>query len=141
MYSVRTLESVVAGVTASRRFYMRMVLVLAATGLGLAMLGIYGVIAYLVTTRTPEIGLRLALGAERAEVIRMVIGHGLRTAIVGIAVGVPAALMLTRVMTGLLYEVAPTDPMTFVAVAVLLVVTVLLPPRYPQRELLASIRS
>ena len=123
LYNVRTMESVIVRTTSSRRFYMRMVLVLAATGLGLAMLGIYGVIAYFVTARTPEIGLRLAMGAERGEVVRMVVGHGIRTALFGLALGVPAALMLTRVMTSLLYEVAPTDPMTFIAVAVLLVVT------------------
>jgi ABC-type antimicrobial peptide transport system permease subunit len=95
------------------------------------MLGIYGVIAYFVTARTPEIGLRLAMGAERGEVIRMVIGHGIRTALIGIAIGMPAALILTHVMTSLLYEIAPTDPMTFVAVAVLLVATSLVAAAIP----------
>jgi putative ABC transport system permease protein len=123
LYDVRTMESVVVNVTANRRFYMRLILVLAAAGLGLAMLGIYGVIAYFVTQRTPEIGLRLAMGAGRREVVRMVITHGLRTALIGVAIGVPAALMLTRVMTTLLLEIKPTDPATFVAVAVLLVAT------------------
>jgi putative ABC transport system permease protein len=131
LYDVRTMENIFVDLTASRRFYMRLVLVLAATGLGLAMLGIYGVIAYFVTVRTSEIGLRLAMGAERGEVTRMVIGHSIRTALIGIAIGVPAALMLTHVMTSLLYEVAPTDPMTFVAVAVLLVVTSLIAAAIP----------
>ena len=79
-------------------------IVLAATGLALAMLGLYGVIAYFVTQRTPEIGLRLAVGADRWEVVRMVIGQALRVASIGVAIGVPAAVMLTGVMTTLLYE-------------------------------------
>ncbi len=123
LYEVRTLEGVVVAVTATRRFYMRLVLVLAATGLALAMLGLYGVIAYFVAQRTPEIGMRLALGAGRPEVVRMVIGHALRVAIVGVVIGVPSALLLTRVMTSLLYETAPTDPATFAAVALLVLLT------------------
>jgi putative ABC transport system permease protein len=123
LYDVRTMESVVVTVTAARRFYMRLVQVLAGTGLALAMLGIYGVIAYFVTQRTPDIGVRLAMGAGRREVVRMVIGQGVRMALIGIVVGVPAALMLTRVMTNLLYGIEPTDPATFAAVATLLVVT------------------
>jgi putative ABC transport system permease protein len=123
LYDVRTMESVFVAVTAPRRFFMRLVLMLAGTGLALAMLGIYGVIAYFVTQRTPEIGLRIAMGAERREVVGMVIGQGVRMALIGLVIGVPAALMLTRVMTTLLYEVEPIDPMTFVSVAILLPVT------------------
>jgi putative ABC transport system permease protein len=121
VYDVRTMESFVVGSTANRRFYMRLVLMLALTGLGLAMLGVYGVIAYFVTQRTPEIGLRRAMGAQRREVVGMVIGQGLRTTLIGIAIGVPAALIFTRVMTSLLYEIEPTDLMTFVSVTMLLI--------------------
>lgn len=123
LYDMRTMERLVVNLTAPRRFYMRLILLLAATGLGLATLGIYGVIAYFVTQRTPEIGLRLAIGAERREVVRMVVGHGLRMSLAGIVIGLLAALMFTRVMTSLLYDVQPTDPQTFLSVAGLLVVT------------------
>ncbi len=123
LYEVRTLEGVVVAVTATRRFYMRLVLLLAATGLALAMLGLYGVIAYFVAQRTPEIGLRLAVGADRWEVVRMVIGQALRVASIGVAIGVPAALVLTGVMRTLLYEVEPTDPATFAAVTLLVLLT------------------
>ena len=79
------MENVFVAATANRRFYLRLVLVLAASGLGLALLGIYGVIAYFVTQRTPEIGLRLAVGAGKADVVRMVIGQALRLVLIGIA--------------------------------------------------------
>jgi putative ABC transport system permease protein len=131
LYEVRTMENVVVAVTAPRRFYLRLVLMLAGTGLALAMLGIYGVIAYFVTQRTPEIGLRIAMGAGRPEVVRMVIGQAVRMALIGIVIGVPAALMLTGVMSTLLYEIEPTDPMTFVAVAALLVLTTILASLVP----------
>lgn len=134
LYEVRTMENVFVAVTAPRRFYLRLVLMLAGTGLALAMLGIYGVIAYFVTQRTPEIGLRLAMGAARLEVVRMVIGQAIRMALIGIVIGGPAALMLTGVMSTLLYEVEPTDPMTFVAVAALLVLTTLLASLIPSAK-------
>ena len=123
LYDVRTLDRTFVDLTATRRFYLRLVLLLASVGLGLATLGIYGVIAYFVTERTPEIGLRMALGAERVGVVRMVLGHSLKIALAGILIGLAAALALTRAMTGLLYDVGPTDLQTFVSVAVLLVAT------------------
>jgi ABC-type antimicrobial peptide transport system permease subunit len=125
------MEAVFVNVTATRRFYMRLVWLLAATGLGLATLGIYGVIAYFVTQRTPEIGLRLAIGAERREVVRMVIGHGLRMSMAGLLIGLAAALMLTSGTTRLLYDVEPTDPLTFLSVAGLLLVTSLVASLLP----------
>jgi putative ABC transport system permease protein len=91
--------------------------------LGLALLGLYGVIAYFVTQRTPEIGLRLAVGASKRDVVRMVIGQALRLVMVGILIGIPAALALTGVMGTLLFEIEPTDPITFVSVATVLVLT------------------
>jgi predicted permease len=123
LYDVRTLDRTFVDLTATRRFYLRLVLLLASVGLGLATLGIYGVIAYFVTERTPEIGLRMALGAERVGVVRIVLGHSLKIALAGILIGLAAALALTRAMTGLLYDVGPTDLQTFVSVAVLLVAT------------------
>jgi putative ABC transport system permease protein len=123
LYEIRTMENIFVRATNSRRFYMRLVVCLAAVGLGLVLIGVYGVIAYFVAHRTPEIGLRLAVGADRREVVRLVVGQAIRTALLGVAIGLPAALMCTRVMTSLLYEVEPTDPFTFVSVAALLVFT------------------
>ena len=123
LYDVRPMENVFVAVTANRRFYLRLVLVLAASGLGLALLGIYGVVSYVVTQRTPEIGLRLAVGAGRRGVIALVIGQALRMTALGLAIGVPAALMLTRAMTTVLFEVRAADPVTLVSVVVVLVAT------------------
>jgi putative ABC transport system permease protein len=123
LYELKTLERTFVEATATRRFYLRLVLLLASVGLGLATLGIYGVIAYFVTERTQEIGLRMALGAERIGVVKMVLGHSLKLALAGILIGLAAALALTRAMTGLLYDVCPTDLQTFVSVAVLIMAT------------------
>jgi ABC-type antimicrobial peptide transport system permease subunit len=120
------MDSANLGSGASRRFSTQLLSLLALTGLGLATMGLFGVVNYFVTQRTAEIGLRLALGAERRDVVRMVVGHGLWISLPGIVIGLGAALSLTRVITSLLYEVKPTDPQTFVAVAVLVVVTILL---------------
>jgi putative ABC transport system permease protein len=125
LYEVRTLESVVLAATANRRFYMRLVLVLAVTGLGLAMLGVYGVISFIVAQRTPEIGLRLAIGAERVAVVRMVLSQAVRLGAVGLMIGVPGALAFTGVLRTLLFEIEPTDPLTFVLAGSVLLVTIL----------------
>ena len=131
LFNVRTMEGVVVAVTANRRFYMRLVLMLGATGLFLAMIGIYGVIAYFVAQRTTEIGLRLAVGAARRDVVRMVVRQALRVALVGLLIGVPAALMVTDVMAALLYETEPTDPLTFAGAALILLATSLLASLIP----------
>src|SRR5262249_24915738 len=90
-------------------------------GLILGALGIYGVLAYLVSQRTREIGVRIALGAQRQDVLSMVVGSGLRLAGLGVVIGFVGALALTRLMQGVLYGVTPYDPLTFAAVAVGLV--------------------
>jgi predicted permease len=131
LYDVRTLESVVVAETATRRFSMRLVLVLAVAGLGLAMLGVYGVISFFVAQRTPEIGLRLAIGAERSAVVRMVMSQAVRVAVVGLLLGIPSALALTGGMRNLLYEIEPTDPMTFALAAAVLMITVLVASLLP----------
>jgi putative ABC transport system permease protein len=125
LYDVRTLENIVVAATANRRFYMRLVLVLAVTGLGLAMLGVYGVISFFVAQRTPEIGLRLAIGAERSAVVRIVLSQAVRLAAVGLLIGVPSAVAFTGVMRTLLFEIEPTDPLTFVLAAFVLLITIL----------------
>jgi ABC-type antimicrobial peptide transport system permease subunit len=94
--------------------------VFAAVALILATVGIYGVMSYAVTQRTREIGLRMALGAQRTDVMKMVVGHGVLITATGIGIGVVAAIALTRLMSSLLFNVTPTDPITFVVVSVAL---------------------
>ena len=106
----RTVEAALTESIAPRRFTVFLLGVFAATALLLALIGIYGVIAYSVAQRTHEIGVRMALGAERRAVVIMVVQQGMAIAAVGLVLGVAASLAVTRVMTGLLYEVTPTDP-------------------------------
>jgi putative ABC transport system permease protein len=118
--SVRTMSEVINRSTASRRFNLALLGSFAALALVLAAIGIYGVLAFSVARRTHEIGVRMALGARRGDVVRLVLGQGLRVTGIGIAVGVVGAFGLTRFLHSLLYEVRPTDPPTFLAVLVLL---------------------
>jgi putative ABC transport system permease protein len=116
VYDVQTVEQALAESIAPRRFNLMLLGIFAAAALVLAVVGIYGVMGYAVTQRTHEIGVRMALGARRGEVVRMVVQQGMTTAAVGIAVGTAAALGLTRAMRSLLYETAPTDGPTFFVV-------------------------
>jgi putative ABC transport system permease protein len=117
---VRTLDEVIANSVAERRLTMMLLTVFAGAALLLAAVGIYGVIAYGVTQRTQEIGIRMALGAERATVLRMVVKGALLLVALGIAAGGAGALFLTRLMRGLLFEVGPADPATFAVVSAVL---------------------
>jgi predicted permease len=100
----------------------------------LAAIGLYGVLAYVTAQRTREIGIRIALGADRGDVLRMVIAQGLKLAISGVTVGVLSSLALGRILSGFLYGVSPTDPMTIVGVAVLLTLVALLASYLPARR-------
>jgi putative ABC transport system permease protein len=122
----RSLEQALADSIAPRRFNLFLLGTFAATALLLALVGIYGVIAYTVTQRTHDIGVCMALGAQRSEVVRMVVGQAMSIALVGIGIGLVAALGLTRLMVSLLYEVRPHDPLTLAAVTVTLAATALL---------------
>jgi predicted permease len=113
-------EEVVANSIAGQRFSLILLGVFAGLALLLACIGIYGVLSYLVGQRTQEIGVRMALGAQRLDVLRMILGDGARMMLVGAFVGLVAALALTRLMASMLFEVRPTDPVTFVVVVVLL---------------------
>ncbi len=113
---VQTMDQVLASSVAQPRFAMLLLGVFSAVALTLAVVGIYGVLAYGVSRRTPEIGIRMALGADSGRVVGMVVGQGMKMALVGVALGVAAALGMTRLMQGMLYSVSPQDPLTFVAV-------------------------
>ena len=100
----------------------------------LAAVGIYGVVAFSTRQRTHEIGIRMALGAKRRDVVNLVMGQGLKLALIGVAAGIAGALVLTRFLSSLLYGVEPTDPLTFIAVSVVLMGVVLLACYIPARR-------
>jgi predicted permease len=118
---VQTMEQVVADSTAQPRFYLLLLGTFAAVALALAAVGIYGVMSYSVSRRTHEIGIRVALGAERGDVLKLVLKHGMFLALTGAVFGLVGALFLTRLMSSLLYGVLPSDPSTFLTVFVVLV--------------------
>ena len=134
---ILTMDQAVADATAQPRFEMLLLGIFAAVALVLAAVGIYGVVNYSVIRRTHEIGIRVSLGARRAEVLRLVMGQGMAQVLVGSAVGLVGALLLSGLMTGILYGVRPSDPITFGAVVVVLgaaaLVAVLVPARRATR--------
>ena len=117
MYKIRTMEQVVGESQSSSRFTLVLLGIFAAVAMGLAAVGIYGVISYTVTQRTREIGIRIALGAARRDVLRLVVGQGTVLASAGVVIGLAGALALTRVMSSLLFGVSATDPAIFAGAA------------------------
>ncbi|HET7215073.1 MAG TPA: ABC transporter permease [Terriglobia bacterium] len=115
-----TMESIVSDSLSAQRFSMALMGVFAALALLMASLGIYAVVSYVTSQRTHEIGIRMALGAQRNDVLRLVVGQGLKLALAGVAIGIIGALGLTRFLASLLYGIKPTDPLTFVAVSLIL---------------------
>ena len=134
VYDVATMDEIRATWTATTRFNMLLLTSLGAIGLVLAIVGIYGVIAYFVSQRTQEIGLRMALGATQRRVLGMVAYQAMRPVLVGLAVGVAGAAAATRVLSGLLYGVTATDPVTFAGVLVVLAMAALLASWVPARR-------
>src|SRR5579863_429651 len=134
LYHVATLLQVLSESLASRRFNMLLLGIFAGIALPLATVGIYGVMAFSVTQRTHEIGIRMALGAQKGDVLRMVVGQGLKLALIGVAIGIAGALALTRFLSSLLYGVKPIDPLTFVAVSLILTAVALLASYMPARR-------
>jgi putative ABC transport system permease protein len=132
--SVRTMEQIMATVTVQPRFNMILLGIFAAIALVLAAVGIYGVLSYSVTQRTHEIGLRLALGAQQGEVLKLVVSQGMILALLGVAIGLAASFALTRLLTGLLYGVSATDPLTFIVIALLLTMVALMACWIPARR-------
>jgi len=137
VYNVRTMQQVVSESMSSQRLPMILLGVFAALALLLASVGIYGVVSYSVTRQVQEIGVRMALGAEKRQIFQMVIGQGLRVAVVGLTIGATAALILARLLSSflhLLYGVGPSDPVTFASVSLLLTVVALLACYIPARR-------
>jgi putative ABC transport system permease protein len=134
VYSVRTMDDVVANSLGTRRVSMQLFAVFACAALLLAALGIYGVMAYSVTQRTQEIGIRMALGAQKSDVVGLVIRQGMVLTVIGVVVGLAGALVLTRLLASLLFGVEATDPVTFVAIPLLLLFVALVACYLPARR-------
>jgi predicted permease len=132
--TTRTMEDLVAGTIAQTSFTMTLLIIAAGIALVLGVVGLYGVISYIVTQRTVEIGIRVALGATPGELSAMILRQGLTVALVGIVVGVAVALASTRLMASLLFEVSEKDPVTFAAVALILAVVSALASYLPARR-------
>ena len=134
IYNPQTMNEAIAGSLSRRRFAMVLLDSFAILALLMASLGLYGVISYLVERRTQELGIRIALGAQSRNVLRLVLGDGLKMTVGGVALGLLAALGLTRLLTGMVYGVSTTDPTTFAAIAVLLIAVALLACYLPARR-------
>jgi putative ABC transport system permease protein len=128
---IRSMQQVLHDWSTDRRFNMMVMGGFAGLALLMASLGLYGVLAYLVTLRTRELGIRVALGAEKSDVLRLVVAHGLRMTGLGVAIGLAGALLLTRLMQSLVFGVSTSDPVTFAAVVVTLVAAALLASYLP----------
>jgi predicted permease len=131
---LKSLDELIARSLATRRFLMRLLEFFAATAMFMAALGLYGVISFSVTRRTQEIGIRIALGAEPAAVRNMVIREGMRLALIGVVIGIGAALGLARLLSSLLFGVQPHDPLVFITVPVILTAVALLACYLPARR-------
>jgi predicted permease len=134
VYGAQTMDEVISDSLATQRFSMILLAALAALALALASVGIYGVVSYVAGQRTHEIGIRMALGARQGDVLRLILGEGARMALVGVGIGLTAALMLTRLMTSLLFGVGARDPLTFGGVSLTLALVALAACYVPARR-------
>jgi ABC-type antimicrobial peptide transport system permease subunit len=134
IFGEQTMDSLISQSLARRQFSMILLLVFASLALLLASVGVYGVISYIVAQRSPEIGLRMALGARPYEVLRLILASGGRLAVAGIAAGIVGAFALTRLMSSLLYGISATDPTTFAGVALLFMLIALSACYVPARR-------
>ena len=132
--NIRTMTQLVESSLAQRKFSMRLLSGFAGVALLLAAIGLYGVLAYTVTQRTQEIGIRTALGAQRPDVIGLVLRQGMTLAGLGVLIGLAGAFVLTNVIRSLLFGVAPTDPLTFAVIPVMLATVALLACWLPARR-------
>ncbi len=134
LFNIATMDQLLSDSTSLRRFSMFLLGLFAALALLLAAIGIYGVLAQSVAQRTHEIGIRMALGAHTRDVLKLVVGHGMALALLGVAAGLAGALGLTRLIAKLLFGVSANDPGTFVAIALLLVLVSFLACYLPARR-------
>jgi putative ABC transport system permease protein len=134
MASIATMDQLLADSLSRARFTMLLLGIFAAVALLLAAVGIYGLISYSVTQRTQELGIRIALGAQRRDVLRLVLGQGTRLTLFGLVLGIAAALGITRLLASLLFGISATDPLTFAGVAALLALVALLACFIPARR-------
>jgi putative ABC transport system permease protein len=132
--NIQTMERLMAKSVAPRRFNLLLLGVFALVGLALACVGLYGVMSYTVTQRTRELGVRMALGAQTSDVLRLVIGEGMKLALIGALLGLGGALALTRFLKTLLFGVSATDPLTFIVIAAMLIIVALLAALVPARR-------
>ena len=132
--NIATMTAVRDNSLAASRFNALLLAIFAVVALVLAAVGIYGVMAYSVTQRTREIGIRLALGAERRDVINLVLGQGLRLTLIGVVAGLVGAIAATRALTGLLYGVSTTDPATFIGISLFIGAVALVACYVPARR-------
>ena len=134
IWRVQTLEDLLGTSVAPRRFNMMLLGIFASVALVLAAVGLYGVMSYAVSWRTHEIGIRMALGAKRSDVLRLVVRQGMTMTVIGLGLGLVGAFFLSRLLIGLLYGVSPTDPLTFTGVSIMLLVVALLACLIPARR-------
>jgi putative ABC transport system permease protein len=134
VFDTMGLERMIFEFVAPQRFWMRLFSIFGGLALILAVVGIYGVISYAVSRRTHEIGIRMANGAQQWDILKLVLTQGLKLALIGVMIGIAGSLALTRLIKGYLYEVKPTDPLTFIIVGLVLIAVALAASYIPARR-------
>src|SRR6185436_10298896 len=134
IYNIKTMEKVVSDSIAQPRFNMVLLAIFAGLALILASVGIYGVMSYSVTQRTQELGVRMALGAQRRDIFSLVLKQGIILALIGVAIGLAGAIGLSKALASVLYGISATDPVTFILVAVIMVAVALVACFFPARK-------
>jgi len=133
IYNLKTMDEIIAETKSTPRLTLVLLAMFSGLALLLATIGLYGVMSYVVTERTQEIGIRIALGAQAGAVLKLIVGQGMALALLGVCIGLAAAFGLTRLMSGLLYGVSATDPITFAVIPLLLALIALLACYLPAR--------
>jgi putative ABC transport system permease protein len=134
VFSVRTMDALMTDSLAQRRFALELLGIFAGLALLLASIGIYGVMAYTFSRRTNEIGIRMAMGAQRRDILKIAVGEGLLMVVFGLAAGLLGSFVLTRFLQSMLFNVKPADPVTFLAISLLLVLVTVLACFVPARR-------
>jgi putative ABC transport system permease protein len=134
VHSISSMNQIIVRSTADRRFALELLGVFAAVALLLAAVGIYGVMSYSYSQRTQELGIRIALGAQRMDILRMAVGEGMQLVVLGLCSGLIAAAILTRLFRSMLFNIAPTDPVTFAVISALLAAVALFACLIPARR-------